>query len=313
MNGYMAKRLLLVVPTLLGVTLLVFFSIHALPGGPAAVACGTNCSPSQYAEIEKALGLDRPVPIQYVEWIGGVLRGDLGTSLSSGLPIAQQLRDKVPVTFELGIIGIFTGVLIAIPVGIIAAARQDSIIDYVCRTLSVGLLAIPSFWLAIFLIALGSRFSFWTPPLNYVAMTQDPVANIRIMWVPGLLLGFGLSGGLMRLTRTQMLEVLRQDYIRTAWAKGLSERVIIMRHAVRNGLLPIITIIGAQVPIVVGGSVILETIFSLPGMGRYLLDAIGRSDLPVVQSVNLLVASVIILDNVLVDYLYTVVDPRVSF
>lgn len=311
MGRYLAQRLLLAVPTLIGASFLVFIFVRILPGGAASVICGTQCTNDDVIRINQALGLDAPIHTQYVRWMGDLLRGEFGSSLLSGLSIREQLKEKIPITFELGAIAMATALLIALPVGILSAVRQDSMLDYAARVLAVGLLAIPSFWLAILLIALGARYGFWTPPLNYVGFFTDPAENLRIIIIPGLLLGAALSGTLMRLTRAQMLEVLRQDYVRTAQAKGLEGRVVVLRHALRNALLPLITIVGAQVPVLVGGSVILETVFSIPGMGRYIVDGITRSDLPVIQAVNLVVASVVILSNIVVDAAYTVVDPRV--
>jgi peptide/nickel transport system permease protein len=308
---YLLQRLLLAVPTLLGVSILVFIFIRLLPGGAAAMICGLNCSNADVLRINHALGLDAPLPTQYVHWVANLLHGNLGVSILTGQSISGQLREKLPVTFELGLIGMLTGLLIAVPVGIVSAVRQDSILDYAGRIVAVGLLAIPSFWLAILLIALGSRYGFWTPSLNYVDFFTNPLQNLGIVLLPGILLGAGLSGTMMRLTRAQMLEVLRQDYVRTAHAKGLDGRAIVVRHALRNALLPLITIAGSQVPVLVGGSVILETVFSIPGMGRYIVDAVTRSDLPVIQAVNLIVALIVILSNIVVDVAYTVIDPRV--
>ncbi len=311
MGRYLLQRLFLALPTLIGVTVLVFVFIRLLPGGAAAMICGTTCTNDDVLRINHALGLDAPMYTQYVHWVASLLRGNFGDSILTGQSIGGQLREKLPVTFELGLIGMLTGLLIALPVGIVSAVRQDSIFDYVGRILAVGFLAIPSFWLAILLIALGSRYGFWTPSLNYVDFLTNPVQNLGIVLLPGILLGAGLSGTMMRLTRAQMLEVLRQDYVRTAHAKGLDGRTIVVGHALRNALLPLITIAGAQVPVLVGGSVILETVFSIPGMGRYIVDAVARSDLPVIQAVNLIVALIVIVSNIVVDVAYTVIDPRV--
>ena len=313
MNRYLVQRLLLVMPTLIGVSFLVFLVVRLQPGTAATVICGGTCTPEQERQIERDLGLHRPIPVQYVTWLGGVLRGDLGKSLLEHNSVAEQLKSKVPVTFELGLVGMVTASLIALPVGMISAVRQDTRLDYAARTLAVGLIAVPSFWTAIMLISLGSKYGVWTPPLNYVPFTENPIENLKIVWVPGLLLGASLSGTLMRLTRAQMLEVLREDYIRTAHAKGLRERTVLRRHAVRNAFLPVVTIIGLQVPVLVGGTVILETIFSIPGIGRYIVDGIRRSDLPVIQAVNLLVACAVVFSNLIVDFLYSVLDPRVRY
>jgi peptide/nickel transport system permease protein len=311
MNQYLTRRLILVVPTLLGVSFLVFLVVRLQPGTAATIICGGTCTPEQERQINRDLGLDRPIPVQYVEWLGGVVQGDFGKSLLEHNSVADQLKNKAPVTLQLGAMGMIIAVLIAVPVGMISAVRQDTAIDHIARTVSVALIAVPSFWTAILLISAGSKYGFWTPELNYVPLTEDPIANFKIMWVPALLLGTALSGALMRLTRAQMLEVLREDYVRTAWAKGLSERTVLRRHAIRNAAIPVVTLVGLQVSVLVGGSVILETIFSIPGTGRYIVDAVRKNDLPVIQAVNLMVAAIVIVSNLVVDVVYTLIDPRV--
>jgi peptide/nickel transport system permease protein len=313
MTGYFVRRLLMTIPTVIGITLILFFALRLAPGGAGAAACGINCTPEQQEEVEEALGLNDPVIVQYWDWITGVVRGDLGASFTTGSEVTSQLGHKLPVTAELGIIGIIAGLLIAIPTGILSAIKQDSGWDYSFRAVAIGMLAIPSFWLGILLIGIGSKFDVWTPPLNYEGILEDPASNLNLMLVPGLLLGFALCGTVMRITRTQMLEVLRQDYVRTARAKGLGEYSVILRHSVRNALIPVVTVIGAQIPVLIGGTVVLETVFSVPGMGRYFVDAILRADLPVVQAVNLFVAILVVLVNLIIDFSYTRIDPRVVY
>jgi peptide/nickel transport system permease protein len=287
--------------------------VRFIPGGAASAFCSEGCTQDQVAAIEKSLGLDRPWPVQYVDWITGVFRGDLGEGFQNRRSVADDIRTRLPVTIQLGLMAMTVAMLIALPVGIISAIRQDTPIDYIARSTAVAWLSIPSFWLATLLIAFGGKWFGWAPPLTYKSFFESPVDNLTITLIPALLLGAALSGTVMRLSRAQMLEVMRQDYIRTAWSKGLKERTIISRHAVRNAFIPVITLIGLQVPIVFGGSVIVETIFNIPGIGRYLVTAIGQRDYPIIQGVNLLIATVIVLTNLAVDISYSLLDPRVRY
>jgi peptide/nickel transport system permease protein len=313
MHRYLLRRLLLVIPTLIGVTIVVFALVRLLPGDAVTMLLQEYAYAKDADEMRAKLGLDRPGPVQYVEWAGAVLRGDLGTSLRSKQPVAEELVKRIPVTAELGIMALFVGLAIAIPVGVVAAVRQDKPIDYAARSLAIGLLAIPGFWLGTLVITFPSLWWQWTPPLRYTHLTDDPVRNVGQMVIPALILGLGLSGGLMRLTRAQMLEVLRQDYVLTAAAKGLAEWATITRHALKNAFIPVLTLLGLQVSILVSGTVVLESIFVLPGMGRYLLEAVQYRDYPVIQALNLLFATVIVLANLIVDVCYAWLDPRVRY
>ncbi|HCG02506.1 MAG TPA: hypothetical protein DEV93_18430 [Chloroflexi bacterium] len=303
--------MLWLLPTLFVASVLAFLLVRLVPGGPAAAACGTECTPQQQARIEKAMGLQRPLYVQYGDWVQGLLRWHLGPSLASGSPIQDQLRTAIPVTLELGLLGMAFAVLVALPAGIACAVFRDSPLDYAVRVTSVGMLAIPTFWLAILLIALGARFSVWAPPLTYVPLTNNPIANLKLMWMPSLLLAISLAGTLTRLVRAEMLDVLRQDYIRTARAKGLREAPVVINHALRNTLIPVITILGTQVTVLIGGSVILETIFNLPGMGRYLFASVVHSDIPVIQVINFLGAALVVSVTLLVDVVCARMDPRI--
>jgi peptide/nickel transport system permease protein len=245
--------------------------------------------------------------------MGGVLQGDLGTSLRNKTPVSEELLGRIPVTAELGLIAMVVGLLIAIPVGVISAIRQDTWSDYLGRSLAIGLLAIPAFWLGTLVITLPSIWWGWTPPLRYTRFLDDPMKNLGHVIIPAMILGLGLSGTLMRLTRAQMLEVLRQDFVRTATAKGLAEHAVVMRHTLKNAFIPVLTLLGLQVSILVGGTVVLESVFVLPGMGRYLLEAVQYRDYPVIQGLNLIFATVIILANLIVDLLYGWLDPRVRY
>jgi peptide/nickel transport system permease protein len=313
MQVYLARRLLLVIPTLLGVSIVVFLLVRMLPGDAVTMLLQDYAYAKDADEMRTRLGLDRPIYVQYLDWLGGVVRGDLGTSLRSKSPVAQELLGRMPVTAELGLLGMLFGLAVAIPVGVIAAVRQDTWSDYFSRSTAIGFLAVPSFWLGTLVITLPSIWWGWTPPLRYTALLDDPAKNLSHVILPAVILGVGLSGALMRLTRAQMLEVLRQDFVRTAAAKGLAERAIVFRHALKNAFIPVLTLLGLQVSILVGGAVVLESIFVLPGMGRYLLEAVQYRDYPVIQGLNLIFATAIVLANLLVDLLYGWLDPRVRY
>jgi peptide/nickel transport system permease protein len=310
--SYVARRILLALLTLWGVSIVVFALVRALPGDAVVALLADYAYARDVEEMRHRLGLDRPIALQYLEWLGGVLSGDLGNSLRSRTPIAAELAGRLPVTLELGALGMLVGALIAIPIGVLSAVRQHQWSDYLSRGGAIALLAIPSFWLGTLVVTLPSIWFKWSPPLLYTRFTSDPIKNLSIVIVPALILGLGLSGTLMRLTRAQMLEVLRQDYVRTARAKGLAAGPVVVRHALRNALIPIVTLIGLQVSILVGGSVVLEQIFVLPGMGRYLLEAIQYRDYPVIQALNLLFAGAIILSNLVVDLAYGWLDSGAS-
>jgi peptide/nickel transport system permease protein len=312
MGQYLVRRLLLVVPTLVGVSLLAFLFLRLMPGDVVASILGEYAAYAEDAEdLRRKLGLDEPAPVQYARWVGNLVTGDLGTSLRTGRSITEEMRVRLPVTFELGLLAMAFGVMIALPVGILSAVRQDSALDYLARGIAVLMLSIPTFWLAVLVITWPSIWWQWTPPVSYTSLWEDPRSNLVQMTIPAFILGTHLAGTIMRLTRAQMLEILRQDYVRTAWAKGLGSRVVIVRHALRNALIPVVTLIGLQVPILIGGAVVLENIFAIPGMGRYLLEAISTRDYTVVQATVLLVALSIVLSNIVVDIVYGLIDPRI--
>jgi peptide/nickel transport system permease protein len=313
MHLYLARRLLLVVPTLLGVTIVVFSMVRLLPGDAVSMLLQDYAYAKDADELRARLGLDLPVHIQYFTWLGGLLQGNLGASLRSNQSVTIELSNRMPVTAELGLMAMAIGLLIAVPVGVISAVRQDTRTDYLARSLSIGMLAIPGFWLGTLVITLPSIWWQWTPPLRYTKLWDDPARNLGQMIIPSIILGIALSGTVMRLTRGQMLEVLRQDYVRTAAAKGLREWAIVIRHALRNAFIPVLTLLGLEVAIVVGGAVVIESVFALPGMGRYLLEGIQYRDYPVIQALNLIFATVIVLANLLVDLLYAWFDPRVRY
>ncbi len=313
MQAYIARRLLALLPTLFFASLIVFMSMRMIPGDVIDLMLAQNdIATSQDRErIEVALGLDKPLLTQYLTWVGGVLQGDLGRSLWQNTPVVEQLINTVPITFELGLLALFVALTVAIPIGIYSAMRQDSTGDYIARSFSLLMLAIPSFWLGTLVMVFPSVWWRWSPPLEYVPFFSDPLANLSHMSVPAILLGLSMSAVTMRMTRTMMLEVLRQDYIRTARAKGLSENLMIARHALRNGLIPVVTLIGLQAPLLIGGAVILEQIFVVPGMGLLLLEAVFQRDYPVISGVFLIVGVGVLLVNLLVDLSYGFLDPKV--
>jgi peptide/nickel transport system permease protein len=283
----------------------------------------TTSREEMLATVKEQLGLDVPIWTQYVRWLGvwpqkngsisGVLQGDLGKSLWTERIIRDEIFQRIPISLELGIIAMITALLLAFPIGIYSAIRQDTMGDYLGRSFAILCIAVPGFWLATMVFIYPAKWFNWTPPVIYYPITQNFRANIGQFIIPGILMGMAMSGTTMRMTRTMMLEVLRQDYIRTAWAKGLRERVVVVKHALKNALIPIITIIGLQVPVLLGGAVIMEQIFVLPGMGRLMLDALSARDYPIVSGVNLVMATFILLVNLLVDLSYGWLDPRIRY
>jgi peptide/nickel transport system permease protein len=274
--------------------------------------------PERAAELREEYGLSRnPIDLArtYSEWIGGIFQGDLGTSMFNGATVTSEIRDRLPVSLELGLIGLLSGLFIAIPLGVAAAICQDRWPDYVLRTIFILLQSVPGFWIAIMIITLASMWWNWAPPLGteFAQAWEDPEAHFRIMILPALLIGLTPSAGLMRIVRTQMLEVMRQDYVRTARSKGLNERTVIARHAMRNALVPVVTVVGLSLPGLIAGTAIFESIFSLPGMGQYLVGSVQRMDYPVIQSTNLVFAFLIVMANLAVDISYPFLDRRIRY
>ena len=320
------------VPTLLILTVIVFLAVRFIPGD---IVDAMTLEMERWGvdidreAVERMLGLDVPVHVQYGRWMGvlptpdwvtgeshfkGLLQGTLGESLRrTHLTVEEEILGRFPVTIELGVIAIIIGLVIALPVGIYSAIRQDTAADYVGRTAAVIGMATPNFWLALMVIIFPAIWWGWTPPLQWVPFTDDPLGNLGILIIPSVILGTAMSAGTMRMTRTMMLEVLRQDYIRTAWSKGLKERVVIVRHAIRNALMPIVTLVGLSLPLLVGGSVIMENIFNLPGLGRLMLTALNDRDYPLVSGVNLFFGALVLVTNLLIDMIYPYIDPRVRY
>ncbi len=313
MYAYLARRLLALVPTLFFASLIVFISMRLIPGDVIDLMLAQNdiTTGQDRARIEAALGLDQPVYVQYFRWIGGVLTGDLGTSLWQNVPVTEQLKATLPITFELGFLSLLVALTVALPIGVYSAIRQDTAGDYIARSFSLLMLAVPGFWLGTLVMVFPSVWWRWAPELEYTPFFTDPLANLSHMIVPAILLGLSMSAVTMRMTRTMMLEVLRQDYIRTARAKGVGEWLLIARHALRNGLIPVVTLIGLQAPLLIGGAVIFEQIFVVPGVGLLLLEAVFQRDYPVISGVFLVVGVGVLLINLLVDVSYGWLDPKV--
>ncbi len=331
MRTYIIRRLLLVIPTLFIVSIIIFFLIRLIPGDiiDARVAqlkqTGAVIEDVEAfrATLEREMGLDVSILAQYGRWIGvvpqadgrfsGIFQGDLGTSLRTRVPVLEEIATRWPVTLELGLIAFLIAELGSLPVGIYSALRQDTMGDYIARSFAILAIAVPSFWLGTMVIVFPSIWWGYSPPIMLIPFTEDPIGNLGMFIVPAIVLGMVISGDTMRMTRTMMLEVLRQDYIRTAWAKGLRERVVVIRHALKNALIPVVTLIGYDMPIMIGGSVITEQIFCLPGMGRLLIDATLGRDYPLVSGIMLVFGFGLVLINLMVDLTYGFLDPRVHY
>ena len=323
MLGYFIRRLILMIPTLLIVSVLVFFLVRFIPGSAVDVMVSRldlgsrqfeMSEKEQRDKIKHDLGLDAPIHIQYGRWVERlVMHGDLGKSLFKETPVTEEIIWRWPVTFELGLLALLVALLISFPIGIYSAVRQDTTGDYIARSFSVACIALPSFWVGTLVIVFPAFWWGWTPSVSYVPFFEDPKQNLIQFIIPAVVLGMALSGVNMRMLRTMMLEVLRQDYIRTAWSKGLWEKVVVTRHALKNALIPVITIIGLQIPVMIGGTVIIEQIFSLPGMGRLIVEASFDRDYPLLSGTVLILSAAVMLINLIVDITYAYIDPRIHY
>lgn len=316
MTAYIVRRLLLAVPTVLGLTVVLFIALRVfMPTDVVFLMLGEQGQrdPALREIIEEDLGVNKPLLEQYGLWIGQLVRGELGTSLYSHRTVSSELGDRLLISVELALVGMLVSLLIAVPIGILAAVKQDSWQDYVGRGSAMLADAVPSFWIAVLVITLGSIWFSWAPTLEYRHWHEDPVEHLKGMAIPSLLVALLPLGTLVRLTRSAMLEVVRQDYVRTARAKGLSENVVLVRHCLRNSMLPVVTVVGIAIPNLIAGTVIFEHVFLLPGVGSYLITAVNRLDYPVIQSVNLLFAIMIVGANLLVDLSYAWLDPRIRY
>ena len=315
MQAYIARRVALMVPTMLVVSIIAFGMVNLLPGD--IVTEQLFDSPSFRQEdidrIRAQMGIDRPVYVQFADWIGGVVRGDLGNSLWSGKSVRGEILSKWPISFELGLLSFLTINMIGITLGIVSAVRQDTFSDYGLRLAAIAGLSVPTFWLAILLIAFGARWFNFLPSLQYRPIMEDPLGNLKQFLIPAVLIGISSSAGMMRIVRSSMLDVLRQDYIQTAWAKGFNERYVILNHALKNALLPVVTVAGAQFSGLVGGIVIIESIFNLPGLGLLLFQSVNERDFIMMQGVVLVLGIVQVVINLIVDISYAWLDPRVRY
>jgi peptide/nickel transport system permease protein len=314
MRQYVLRRIALAIPTLVLVSVIVFAIMRLMPGDVVIRMVEGHAYAPTVEALRKELGLDRPAYLQYAEWVGGILfRGDFGNSYWTRQPIWDEFISRFPVTLGLAALTILSSVVIGVLVGIVSAVRQDTASDYVGRILAILALSIPYFGLAVLVVVLPSIYFKWTPVYTYVPFTTDPLQNLKIMLVPALVFGVTRAGPIMRIMRSALLEVLRQDYIRTAWSKGLPERAIVLRHALKNAMIPVVSLIGLQMPLYIGGSVIIEAIFRLPGVGLFFFEALTRLDYPVVQSVNLIVAAMVVGLNLVIDLSYAFLDPRIRY
>jgi peptide/nickel transport system permease protein len=330
MRNYIIRRTLINIPVVLLVATLVFFATNVLPGDFVAQRIAQN-NPTpeggqaqldaQIRQIKEDLGINDPIPIRYVKYIGNLLRGDFGTSYQSGRSALSDFREGAPYTLQLSIMSLMVALVTSIPIGIISAIRQDSIVDYFLRFFAILFVAAPNFWVATMLllyvvrgVGIGPVTIGWDVPLTrHPLIWEDPAGSIRLFAIPAIAGGLASGAGIMRLLRSQMLEVLRQDYIRTAWAKGMRERVIITRHALKNALIPVLTVIGLSIAGLLSGSVVFEFLFNIPGVGNRILGAITRRDVPVVQSFVVIIATFVVFVNLAIDVLYGMVDPRIRF
>lgn len=314
MQKYIIARIITGFITLFGVTLIVWGMINLVPGDIVAVLMGdAGYTEEEAKKIEHELGLDRPLPVRYVEWVGNILQGDFGESIKSGRKVTDILENAIPVTLELTVLTLALSLGVGIPLGVYSAVRQDRVDDYAMRLFAIGGLSIPSFWIGTMVVVLPAIWWGWVPPLFYKKFQEDPWGNISIMIIPAAILGLHSAATLMRITRSSVLEVLREDYVRTARAKGLASLVVLRRHVLKNAMLPTLTILGGQVAFLISGAVVIETIFNLPGLGTTMVTALRNRDFPVITGVNLLVATSIVVINLVVDLLYRVFDPRIEY
>jgi len=317
MVNYIIRRMLLLIPTFLILTILIFLMVRLTPGSiieiMASQAPYENAATATPDIIRHKLGLDQPMLTQYWNWLSHFLVGDMGKSFWTDKVITEEVALRVPITFELGAFAFIIAQLIALPIGVVAAVRQDSILDYLTRGSTLLFVAAPVFWLGIMVVVFPSVWWNWSPPIQYIPFSQDPLANLEQFIIPSIILGISMAAVEMRMLRTTVLDVLRQDYVRTAWAKGLKERLVITRHVVRNAFIPVVTIIAGQIPVMISGSVIIEQIFNLPGMGRLFVNAILRRDYPIITGMSALFGLIGMCIILLTDLSYAWLDPRIRY
>ncbi len=313
MATYILRRLITLIPVLIIVGVIVFGIVHLTPGDPAAVMAGQSGTPEQIERIRQSLGLDRPLWDQFVDWFSGLIRLDFGESIFLGMSVTDAIVERAQPTLLLTFYALLIQMIIGIPAGVIAAVKRNSWIDRSLMVISISGAAIPTFFLGILLILLFSVRLRWLPSGGYVPLTEDPIEHWKSMIMPAFALGFSSAALLARMVRSTMLEVLREDYVRTAYAKGIAQRQVVVRHALRNALIPVITVIGASMGALLGGAVVTELVFTIPGMGRLVVQSIARRDFPVIQGAVMIIAGIYVLVNLLVDILYVYIDPRVRY
>jgi peptide/nickel transport system permease protein len=311
---YVFRRLLLLIPTLIGMSMLIFIMLRLLPADVVDMMTGGDvpATAEQKLALRQEFGLDKPVPIQYAVWVGGIFQGDLGKSLRTREPVSTILMRSLPVTLELTLLAAFMATVTAIPLGVLSATRPDASIDYWSRIAGLIGLSLPNFWLATLAMLFTSLYFQWVPPVSFISPFTDPVGNLVQMIIPAAAIALHLMAIVMRMTRTMMLEVLRQDYVRTARAKGAGERIVVYRHALRNALIPVVSVIGFQIGALMGGSAIVEVIFGLNGIGNTLVQGIFNRDYPLIQAAALFLAAIFVMVNLCVDLIYGFLDPRVK-
>ncbi len=324
MRAYIVRRLLILIPTFFLITIMIFFLVDLIPGDIIDALRGQALDVQLDEElVREKFGLDRPKIVQYLDWLGivpkkdgefkGLLQGDFGTSWWQSVPVGSLISPRWPVTLELGILALIVAQVLALPIGAISALRQNTLTDYIGRSLAILMIAVPSFWLGSMVVVFPALWWGYMPPIMYVSITENLGENLQMFIIPSIIVGMAMGGMTMRMMRTMMLEVQRQDYIRTAWSKGLKERTVILRHALKNALIPIITMVGMQTPVIIGGTVVIEQIFSLPGMGRLLMASITTKDQPLTMGIVVIFAFVMVFVNLIVDLTYAWLDPTVKF
>ena len=314
MRIYILKRVFAALLTLVGVSVVVFSLVRLIPGDPASVVLGeAGGTEEQRQAIRRELGVDRPYLSQYSTWVRRAVQGDLGRSFTTGKPVTAEIRSRLPVTAELALLSFMFAAAIGIPAGVIAATRPGTVSDYIARLTAILGLSVPGFWIATLVIVLPSVWWKWSPPIQYKPLFEDPLTNLQKFLPAAFAIGTALSAALMRMTRSSLLEVMRQDFIRTARAKGLRDRLIVRRHGLRNALIPVITIMGVQAGVLLGGTVIIEQIFTMPGIGRLTFEAIQRRDYPQLQANVLFIGTIFVLINLIVDLTYAWLDPRINY
>lgn len=313
MTQYILRRLLAIIPVLFGISVLVFGLVHLIPGDVAQILLGTQATDQQIETLRRTFGLDRPLPVQYVDWLSHILRGDFGVSFRTNRPVLPDLIARFGVTLQLTLTSMLIALAVAIPLGVASARNRGRLSDGISRVVALLGLSIPNFWLGTLLILFVSLGLHWLPPVGFTSLLDNPWLGLQTLILPAIALGTAVAAFIMRMVRSSLLEVLRQDYVRTAYAKGLKDRVVLYRHALKNAFIPVLTVIGVQIGYLLGGAVIIESIFSLPGMGRFLLDSISNRDYSIVQGGVLFIALIFCLVNLSVDLVYAWLDPRIRY